>query len=280
MMSFALLAAMAGTTGSQTSPIVLPLWKDGAPGFESRRNEPEQAKDWWVKNIHNPSVTVFLPPKEKATGCGVVVVPGGGHRELVFNAEGVEAAQFLNSIGVSAIVLKYRLAREDGSPYKLGVHAKQDAYRAIRQTRLHAKEWGIDPKRLGILGFSAGGEVVAWVAYEPGGGDPKSADPVEREPGKPSFQMLVYPGPHGIPEKIPSDAPPAFLVVANDDGLAPVSLELLKRFRDAKAPIEAHFFAQGNHAFNMGNRSNLASIKGWPQRMADWLGDNGWLRAK
>src|ERR1700742_1159042 len=91
----------------------IPLWKNGAPGFENRRTEPEQAKDWWVKNVHNPSITVYLAPKEKATGAAVVVCPGGGHRQLVFNAEGVEPARYLNSIGVTAIVLKYRLAREE-----------------------------------------------------------------------------------------------------------------------------------------------------------------------
>src|SRR5947208_2873307 len=96
----------------QGQPQVVPLWEKGAPGFESRRNEPEQAKDYWVKNIHNPSITVFLPPKEKATGAAVVIAPGGGHRELVFNAEGRDAARFLSSIGVAAFALKYRLFRE------------------------------------------------------------------------------------------------------------------------------------------------------------------------
>lgn len=147
---------------------VVRLWENGAPGFESRKDEPEQAKDYWVKNIHNPSITVFLPPKVNATGTGVIVIPGGGHRELVYNAEGREPAEFLNKLGVAAFVLKYRLAREPGSPYDLKVHPAQDCYRAIRTVRSRSKEWGVDPGRIGVLGFSAGGEVAASVAYAPG----------------------------------------------------------------------------------------------------------------
>jgi acetyl esterase/lipase len=273
-----LFTALVATT--QPPPTAVPLWINGAPGFENRRTEPEQAKDYWVKNIHNPSLTVFMPPKEKATGAAVVIAPGGGHRELVFDAEGRDAALFLNRIGVAAFVLKYRLAREDNSPYSLKIHPQQDAYRAMRLVRSRAAEWGVDPKRVGMLGFSAGGEVVALAAYDSGDGDPNAPDPIDRLNARPNFQMLVYPGPLGIPETVPADAPPAFLVVANDDGLTFVVMQLLQKYRQAKAPIEAHIYAQGKHAFNMGLRSNLASIQGWPQRMADWLADNGWLKKR
>jgi acetyl esterase/lipase len=258
---------------------VVPLWAGGAPGSEARRNEPEQAKDWWVKNIHNPSIAVYLPAKEKATGAAVIVCPGGGHRELVFDAEGREAAQYLNSIGVAAFVLKYRLAYEANSPYKLETHVKQDAYRAVRLVRSRAGEWGVDVNRIGMLGFSAGGEVVAMVAYADGSGDKNASDPVDRENGKPNFQMLVYPGPGFIPESVPSNAPPAFLLAANDDPCCsgPV-VNLLTKYRKANVPIEVHLYAKGSHAFNMGNRSQLNSIKTWPQRMGDWLSDNGYLK--
>ncbi len=263
---------------AQTKPPVIPLWEGGAPGFESRRNEPEQAKDYWVKNIHNPSLTVFLPPKEKATGCAVIVAPGGGHRELVFNAEGRDAATFLNSIGVAVFVLKYRLAREEGAPYKIEIHTKQDAYRAIRLVRSRAKEWDIDPKRIGMLGFSAGGEVVSMVAYASGDGDPNAPDPIDRVNGKPNFQMLVYPGPLGMPDTVPTDAPPAFLLVANEDFLSRFIITLLQKYREAKAPVEVHIYQKGAHAFNMGLRTKFVTLKNWPQRMADWLADNEFLK--
>lgn len=262
---------------TQDSSFVIPLWPNGAPGFENRKDEPEQAKDWWVKNVHNPSLTVFLPPKEKATGAAVLICPGGGHRTLVFNAEGRDPAKFLNSIGVAAIVLKYRLFREENSPYTIE-NAKQDGLRAMRVIKTRASEWGIDTSRLGVMGFSAGGELVAWVTYEDPLANAKAADPIDRINARPAFQVLIYPGPLGIPATIPAWAPPAFLLAANDDACcsAPI-VDLLQKYRLAKVPVEVHLYNKGDHGFNMGNRSNLNSIKTWPSRLADWLKDNGWL---
>lgn len=257
---------------------VIPLWDNGAPGFENRKNEAEEAKDYWVKNIHNPSLTVFTPPAGKANGTAVIVCPGGGHRLLVYKAEGVEPAEFLSKLGVTVFVLKYRLAREENSPYSLDIHPREDALRAMRLVRSRYKEWSLDTNRIGMLGFSAGGEVVASVAYLPASWNATAKDPIDRMNGKPNFQMLVYPGPLGIPEKIPDDAPPAFLLAANDDPCCAVTtVNLLVRYREAKRPVEAHLYTKGDHGFNMGYRSKLASIKSWPQRMADWLGDNGYL---
>jgi acetyl esterase/lipase len=257
----------------------IPLWPKGAPGFENRRDEPEQAKDYWVKNIHNPSVTVYLPPKEKATGAAVLIFPGGGHRLLVFNAEGREPARFLNSIGVAAFIVKYRLFREDSAIYSFEKETREDAYRAMRLVRSKAAEWNIDTARIGTLGFSAGGETAALLAYTPGMGDLAAPDPIDRLNGRPNFQLLVYPGPLGIPATVPPDAPPAFLVVAdNDQGASPVILSLLEKYRAAGAPVEAHILSGGNHGFNMGYRSNLKAVKNWPQLMADWLWDMHFLQ--
>jgi acetyl esterase/lipase len=274
-LSLVLLSAVAFAADT---PQVVPLWPNGAPGFEERRNEPERAESYWVRNIHNPSLTVFLPAKEKATGAAVLVCPGGGHKELVFNAEGVEAARYLADLGVTAFALKYRLGREEGSPYKVDKHAREDGLRAMRLIRSRAQDWNLDPKRIGIMGFSAGGEVVSMVAYTPGEGAADAPDPIDRADSRPDFQVMIYPGPLGIPGVIPTNAPPAFLLVANDDGgAARVIAGLFQKMRDAKVPVEAHIFARGGHAFNMGNRSKLATLKGWPQRLADWLGDNNWL---
>jgi acetyl esterase/lipase len=264
----------------QNQPEVVHLWANGAPGFESRRDEPELAKDYWVRNIQNPSVTVFLPAKEKATGTAVLIVPGGGHKELVFKAEGIQPGEYLSNLGITAFALKYRLAHEKGSPYSVEVHAKQDAYRAMRLIRSRAKEWNIDPNRVGVLGFSAGGEIASLIAYGSGDGDANAPDPIDRLNGRPSFQMLIYPGALGVPDVVPPDAPPAFMLVADDDkDPSETVLTLVAKYRKAKRPVEAHLLGQGSHAFNMGDRSKLASVKSWPQRMADWLKDSGYLRA-
>jgi len=271
------LALSTAAASAQTAPQLIHLWPNGAPGFESRKDIPEQAQDYWVRNVNNPSITVYLPPKEKATGAAVLIAPGGGFRELVFNAEGIQAAQFLNSIGVAAFALKYRLPGEKDSPYTTE-NVRQDAYRAMRLIRSHAGEFGIDPHRVGILGFSAGGAVASLIAYTPGDGDSSAPDPIDRLNGRPDFQMLVYPGGQ-VPDKIPAGSPPTFLLVANDDdyGCDKTTLDIYLKLRAANVPVEAIFLAKGRHAFNMGDRSKLVTVNTWPQRMADWLTDSGFL---
>ena len=275
---FAVFACLtAGLVAAE--PTVIPLWENGAPGSESRRLEPEQAQDYWVKNIHSPSITVFLPPKEKATGAAVVVFPGGGHRELVFKAEGVEAAEYLNSIGVAAFVVKYRLAREAGSPYRLDIHPRADGQRAMRLVRSRAAEWGVDPQRIGAMGFSAGGEVVSMMVFQPEPANAAAPDPIDRASSRPDFQILIYPGSLGVPNGgIPATTPPAFLLATVDDqGPARLIDDLLTKFRYAGVPVEVHLFARGGHGFNMGHRSKLVTLKTWSQRLTDWMADNSIL---
>ncbi|MES2464607.1 MAG: alpha/beta hydrolase [Armatimonadota bacterium] len=255
---------------------VVPLWTGGAPGFEQRKDIPEQAASYWVKSVNNPTITVFLPPKEKATGAAVILCPGGGFRELGFVPEGIAAARYFNSIGVAAFALKYRLPREEGSVYNM-THPRQDGLRAVRLVRSRAVEWGLDPKRIGMVGFSAGGEVVSMTAFGDTAGDTTAADPVDKLSARPDFIVEIYPGGAGIPQTLPPDAPPAFLLVANDDNHTDSVLRIFRLYREAKVPVEVHVFTKGAHAFNMGTRSKLTTIKNWPQRLADWMGDNNLL---
>ena len=278
LLSFITLFLLAIAANAQQQRVI-PLWKNGAPGFESKKNEKEEAKEYWVKNVHNPSLTVFTPAAGTGNGTAVVVCPGGGHRLLVYTAEGVEPAEFLTRLGVTVFVLKYRLAREEGSPYSLDKVIREDGLRAIRTVRSLASEYKLDSDKVGMMGFSAGGEVVSSVVYVSGQGEASAPDPVDRLNGRPDFQILVYPGPLGIPDKVPQDAPPAFVIAANDDPCCAVStLNVLVRYREAKRPVEGHLYTKGDHAFNMGKRSPLKSIQDWPQRLADWLQDSGYLK--
>jgi acetyl esterase/lipase len=261
-------------TSAQDSTVIS-LWKNGAPGYESRKNEPEQAKDWWVKNINNPSVTFFPAPNSIATGAAVVICPGGGHRTLVFNAEGTDAARFLNGLGISAFVLKYRLFREDSTVYTME-NAKQDVFRAIRLVRSLATAYHLDTSKIGIMGFSAGGELAGWLSYHFTEDHALQHDAVDALPARPDFQVLIYPGPAVVPDTVPGNAPPTFLLAANDDACCsePV-ITLLQMHRKAKVPVEVHLYKKGDHGFNMGKRSTLKSIHSWPDRLADWLNESG-----
>jgi len=262
---------------AQDSPLVIHLWERGAPGFESLKNKPEQAKDWWVRDINNPSLTVFLPPKELANGAAVVVCPGGGFTNIVYNSEGRDAAKYLNSIGVTAFVLKYRLFRMENSPYTQK-DPMEDIFRAMRLVKSRAKEFNIDTARLGVMGFSAGGEVAGWVSYRYFEDNSSHSDAIDQLNARPSFQVLIYPGPLAVPDSVPATAPPTFLLAANGDPCCsePI-IKLLQMHRKAKVPVEMHLYQQGAHAFNMGSRSTFVTLQTWPMRLTDWMKDNGWL---
>ena len=217
-MKLPLLACLALATqlafAAPDRPVV-PLWPNGAPGSEARKNEPEKinATGSSVSIMHNPSILVYLPAKENATGCAVIVAPGGGHRNLAIQHEGYNVGEWLAAHGIAAFVLKYRLARDEATPagapqpYTIEGTALADAQRAIRIVRARAAEWNVNPSAVGIIGFSAGGEVAALAAMRPEAGKADAADPIERQNARPDFQGLIYPGQSGkiLPER---GAPP------------------------------------------------------------------------
>ncbi|QYE36573.1 alpha/beta hydrolase [Polymorphobacter sp. PAMC 29334] len=277
----AVLLAVAGRTEAQTppGPPTVALWPQGAPGSEERRAEPEIVENTYVRNVHQPSLTVFRADPAHANGAAVIVVPGGGHRMLVWVNEGVMPARMLNRFGVTAFVLTYRLAREAGSNYDIARDAAADARRAVRWVRAHAAEYGVDPHRVGLMGFSAGGELVSMVADAPAPPTPANADTIDRLSARPDFQVLVYPGPLGIPATAAVGAPPAFLVAGTLDQCCAVPvLTLYQQLRTAGVSVELHLFADTDHAFNVGMHSERLGVAHWPDRLADWLSDGGWLR--
>jgi acetyl esterase/lipase len=262
----------------------IPLWPNGAPGSEGitekEIDEPPNAQHGYRKvvNVHNPSITVYLPPREKATGASAIVCPGGGHRQLVFDIEGTEIADWLNRFGVAAFVLKYRLADTPGSPYKVEVHALQDTQRAIRTVRARATEWGIDPQRIGVIGFSAGGALAALVSMHFDAGSPAASDPVDRLSSRPDFAVLVYPGWRPIELAVPKDAPPAFLVCADDDRFhADDTAQFYAALARAKVPAEIHIYARGGHGGGIRDRKG-APMSTWHVRLQEWMADRGFLR--
>lgn len=270
-----LLNAIIDISFAQIAKPIIYLWQKGAPGFENKKNDPEEAKDYWVKSINNPSLTVYAAPKEIATGAAVIICPGGGHRLLVIDAEGKDAAEYFNKLGITAFVLKYRLFNQEKSIYKKE-NTLQDGRRAMRLVRQQAAAYNIDTTKIGLMGFSAGGELAAWVAFN----SPKEkidiTDSVDAVKCAADFLILIYPGPGAVPDNLGYKTPPLFMIAANDDACcAEPILQITALYRKAKAKVEMHLFNQGDHGFNMGKRSKLKSINTWPIRLTDWLIDSG-----
>jgi len=263
------------------------LWANGAPGSEGKTasevDEPPNQSHGYLKvtSVHNPSLTIFLPAPEKATGAAMVIAPGGGHQFLNFDQEGTYVADYLNSIGAAGFVLKYRLAREPGSTYKVDVDALGDAQRAIRLIRSRAEEWHVNPARVGIMGFSAGGEVAALAATRFDAGKADAADPVDRQSSRPDFDALIYPGVRADTYTIPKDMPVTFMLCAdNDRGPSNALAALYPMLKAAGIKTEVHVYATGGHGFginpNTRNPSPVATT--WQLRLGDWLKDIGTLK--
>ena len=276
-----LLSQCLAVTSRAADESVFSLWPGRAPGSEGKtadevvRITPEG--EHVVSSIHFPSLIVMLPPKEQATGAAVVICPGGGHRELWMDHEGYQVARWFSSHGIAAVILKYRLANEEGSSYQVALHSLADAQRAISFVRSRAVEWGVDPARVGIMGFSAGGELAALASLHFTAGDPAAADPVDRQSSKPAFQALLYPGNAKaiVPTK---NSPPAFLVCGYDDR-PDISEELPRvylRFKQVGVFAELHIFTGAGHGFGLRD-SNHSPAGAWPIRLREWLADRGFL---
>jgi acetyl esterase/lipase len=277
-----LAALLAGSVVAQDQTLL--LWPNGAPGSEGKTgNESVRVNEnaeHILSSIHKPTLSVYLPSKSSATGAAIIIAPGGGHRELWVDHEGYNVAKWLAAHGVAAFVLKYRLARENGSSYTIDGTELSDIKRAIRLVRSRAREWGVDPERIGVMGFSAGGELAAMAAtrYDPGkAGD---SDPIEREGSKPAFEALLYPAiPHDM--NLSKDTPPAFLVCGEDDrpDIAQGLPELYASLKRAGVSAELHIFARTGHGFGL-RASNRPPVSDWTQLFLEWLDLQGLLTHK
>lgn len=276
----ALLAFPAFAQAPAAPPLRIPLWQGGAPGFESRAAIPEVSKEYWTRNINNPSITYFPARAERRTGAAVLIMPGGAHEFLVITSEGDDVARWFAERGVTAFVLRYRLFRGKESPVYSFDNAREDAERAMRIVRSRASEFGIDPARIGVVGFSAGGELARVTALTPPVPAPGKGDTIDKVSARPDFGILIFPGPlHGA-ERITKDSPPLLLAATNDDECCsqPI-IDLMAAYRAAGASAEMHMYAAGGHAFNMGERTPFVSLRHWPDRITDWMTDRGLLAA-
>lgn len=233
-----------------------------------------------VSNVHRPSLTVYLPEKGRASGTAVIVVPGGGYRELWLDHEGNNVARFLNERGIAAFVLKYRLPRAPGSRYTVLGDSLGDLLRAVRLVRSRAGEWSLDPKRIGVLGFSAGGHLAGLGVMNSDPGVADAALAIDRTSSRPDFAALIYPG--TFEElRLEADDPPLFLLSGSDDrpdvvaGITRVYLEA----RELKIPAELHLYDGVGHGFGV-RAGNTGPVTAWPRQFVDWLAVEKMLPAK
>jgi acetyl esterase/lipase len=271
-------AAAAKQEAGPPKPVL--LWPNGAPGAKGK------------KEADTPAVFVYRAPPAKATGAAVVICPGGGYGGLAISYEGHDVARWLNSLGITGVVLRYRVA-----PYR-HPYPLQDAQRALRYTRAHAKAWHVDPKRVGVLGFSAGGHLASSAGTHFDAGKKDAADPIDRLSCRPDFLVLVYPvisftapythtgsrnnllgrnAPAELVKSLSSElqvtdkTPPAFLAHTTEDtGVPPEnSIAFYLALRRAKVPAEIHVFEKGQHGLGLGRKGFAFSR--WPELCAEWL---------
>lgn len=273
------LALLLTASARSAEPLTLKLWPDGPPSAMPATSEATKkliasyggVTATRLSDISDPTITIYRP--ENPNGAAVIVAPGGGFMFLSYSFEGTQVCEWLNSIGVTAVLLKYRTpTRDDAQPYRLPT---EDARRTLLIVRERASEWAIDPKRVGLLGFSAGGNLAGHAAWDADG-------------PRPDFLVFIYGGGFLDPAdktrfregfRVPADAPPAFFLVAHDDKSNPIeAARLYLEYRKLDLPAELHVFTKGGHGFGM--RKENHPINDWPQRCADWMQSMGWLKPR
>jgi acetyl esterase/lipase len=278
----ALMIGVAVAGRAAEKPQVIDLWPDKVPGEKGDIGEEKftgQKGSRQLTDVSKPTLTVYRPEKDKDTGVAVLIAPGGGYRFLAVDHEGDDVAAWLNSIGVTGIVLKYRVPRRpDQGKENQPFAPLQDAQRALGLVRGKAKEWGIDPNRIGMLGFSAGGHLTALTStnfdkrnYEP-------IDDADKVSCRPDFAVIIYPG--GVVDRtreklvpeihVSKETPPTFLAQSNDDRVGPEnSAVLYLALKKAGVPAELHLYATGGHGYGLRPSKNPCSE--WPKRCEEWL---------
>jgi acetyl esterase/lipase len=272
----------------------IPIWPGAVPDAQSVPG-PEIHTEGAVTNVTRPTMTVYAP-KGKNTGSAVVVIPGGGFQMLAIDLEGVEVCDWLTSRGVTCILLKYRVPSApyvwqcDCRPHNRSISTPslEDAQRTLRLVRSHAAEWRIDPHRVGVLGFSAGGYLVAEVSTRFDSRLYAPVDAAEQQSSRPDFAIALYPGHLALAENsvalnpeikshITRETPPTFLLQNEDDHVDRIedALSYYMGLKKARVPVELHAYAQGGHAFGL--RPSKLPVSGWPKLVEKWLGTIGML---
>jgi acetyl esterase/lipase len=276
-------------------PEPIPLWPKGVScekGDIGEEKDTSTAKSNKVAgkplirlgNVSKPTITLYSAPKGKNTGAAVLVCPGGGYGILAMDLEGTEVCQWLNSIGVTGVLLKYRVPKRPGDDKH--ILPLQDAQRALGLVRFRAKEWGIDPARIGVLGFSAGGHLTAHLSNN---FDKRVYDPVDGADAvscRPDFALPIYPAYLALKDKnnelapelkVTANTPPTFLVQTADDGIrVENSLFYYLALKNAKVPAEMHLYATGGHGYGLRPSDKLVTT--WPKRAEDWMRSLGLLK--
>jgi acetyl esterase/lipase len=276
------------------APEVIQLWPKGAPGEKEKLGEEKDTTKQSDRpvagkpvirlgNVSNPTLTIYRPAKEKDTGTAVIVCPGGAYHILAIDLEGTEVCEWLNSIGITAGLLKYRVpARAGREKYAAPL---QDAQRALGILRSRAKELNLNPKHIGILGFSAGGHLTATVSNNYQKRTYDSIDAADETSCRPDFTLLIYPAYlttkedlfQLVPEVcVTTNTPPAFILQTQDDGVkVECSLAYATALQKAKVPMELHIFPVGGHGYGM--RPTEKPVTHWPKLAEAWMRSSGFL---